>query len=548
MKFPMQINLFAVFALSFLFFAIVIATPFPGGGGDGDGGRGSPPGRASSPDHVFITTFPTHSSPSHSSSSSSPKPSSSSSPKAKGKKPVPERGPNVDSAKQYTSRTAGYYLADAGHSLAMAGTTFIGNPIAGGIGAARRATKAALVKSHVIGKGLTSEQRSDIARKELHQAKEVGLSGIKTGAMHTAGFACQAGCNLISSGAQVQKTISRHGASEAYPNHDDFESFKKKAHTKKGELSIDRKETRSQTFHGMLDMVKGKQPDYGPRSHRKANWGYSKSAKIPELRQDAPRDTMYISSIAVLLLNRISPMYILDEMIMQVIIIAATSIFSVLSVIQAVPLEAFSRSSSFASAGSLSPNTYLRSPSPAFSLHASPAIPSNQETKQYDPTTYAKKLSRVYAKASINHAGLAITTAIGHACAGAYGAMKCIGKAGLTKAGIMNKDLPRPVRETQAKQYIQDAKQIFNQGRKEARKQSHDKAIETGFMIAESWSNRKLGKRPQMARKVYSGKDQNALKEVKSQLHSFRSESKKKQRTSIRQSSGLRREGAPAGV
>lgn len=254
MKCRMQTNLFTIFAFSFLLFASINAIPSPAGGRDGEGSHGhaSPPSRASSLNHEFITTFPTNPSSEHSSSSSSPK----------AKKPLPEQKPNVDSAKQYTSRTAGYYVANAGHSIAMAGTTLIGNPIAGGIGAAHRATRAALVKSHVIGKDLTSEQRSNVARQELHQAKQVGLSGIKTGAKHTIGFVCQAGCNLISSGAQVQKTVSRHGAaSEAYPNHGNHPSFKAKAHKKKEELSGDRKETRSQTFHGMLNMVKGKQPE-----------------------------------------------------------------------------------------------------------------------------------------------------------------------------------------------------------------------------------------------------------------------------------------------
>lgn len=237
-------------------------------------------------------------------------------------------------------------------------------------------------------------------------------------------------------------------------------------------------------------------------------------------------------------------MFMFYEVIMQFIRIATIFITSTFSTIRTLPPDSLSRSPSIESAGSLSPITYLRSPSPPYSLHASPMNPPREKAEQSNPMKYAKKTSRVYAKASINHAGLAITTAIGHTCAGVYGAMKCIGKAGLTKAGIMNKDLPRPDRRVRAKQYVQDAKQILSQGKKEAKQQSHDKVIETGFMIAESISNRKLAKRPKMAKQVYGDKDQNSLKEVKSRLRSFRVETKQKQRTSIRQSSRIRRGGA----
>ncbi|MCO5565378.1 hypothetical protein L7F22_019051 [Adiantum nelumboides] len=148
----------------------------------------------------------------------------------------------------------------------MAGTTLLGNPIAGCAGAIKCATKAGLMKSHVIGHNLTPEQRSRGVQEELEKAKQVGKSGVKYAAFHTVGFMAQTGTRVISSGAQVRKTASRHGAAdEAYPNHNHFDSFTHKAHQKKKELSEDRKETRRQTFQGMTDMMKGKEPVYDPR-------------------------------------------------------------------------------------------------------------------------------------------------------------------------------------------------------------------------------------------------------------------------------------------
>lgn len=229
-------------------------------------------------------------------------------------------------------------------------------------------------------------------------------------------------------------------------------------------------------------------------------------------------------------------------MIMQVIRIL---IFFTFSKIEAFPLDAISpitlsRSSSINSVGSLSPNTYLRSPSPPYSLHASP------ETTRHgvSPTQFAKRTSKMYAKASIKHAGLAISTGVRHACAGAYGAMKCLGKAGLTKGKIMNKDLSKPERKIKAKDYVHDGKEIFNKGKQQAKQQTHDTIIETGYMIAESISNKKLAKRPEMAKQTYGDKDQNSFKEMKNNLKSFRTESKQKQRNSIRQNSRIGRDGA----
>jgi hypothetical protein len=180
-------------------------------------------------------------------------------------------------------------------------------------------------------------------------------------------------------------------------------------------------------------------------------------------------------------------------MIMQVIRIL---IFFTFSKIEAFPLDAISpitlsRASSINSVGSLSPNTYIRSPSPPYSLHASPETTRNKVT----PTQFAKNTSKMYAKASIKHAGLAISTGIRHACAGAYGAMKCFGKAGLTKAKMMNKDLSKPERNTKAKEYVHDGKEIFNKGKQQAKQQTHDTIIETGYMIAESISSRKIAKK-----------------------------------------------------
>jgi hydrogenase maturation factor HypE len=47
-----------------------------------------------------------------------------------------------------------------------------------------------------------------------------------------------------------------------------------------------------------------------------------------------------------------------------------------------------------------------------------------------------------------------------------------------------------------------------------------------------------------MAKQTYGDKDQNSFKEMKNNLKSFRTESKQKQRNSIRQSSRIGRDGA----